>query len=88
MEAAIGISAACQVLGKSRATLHRQRNPKLAVLPVGRKEFHHPAELSPEEKQSVLAMLDSPRFADKAVAQAWIFHWGDRSSPLITVPCF
>lgn len=71
MEQAIGTSAACRVLGKSRATLHRQRNPKPAAPPAGRKEFRHPAELSPEEKQSVLAVLDSPRFADKAVAQAY-----------------
>ena len=71
MEAAIGTSAACRVLGKSRATLHRQRNPKPAVPAAGRKEFRHPAELSPEEKQAVLAVLDSPRFADKAVAQAY-----------------
>jgi putative transposase len=71
MEAAIGISAACRVLGKSRATLHRQRNPKPAAPPAGRKEFHHPAELSQEEKDRVLAVLDSPRFADKAVAQAY-----------------
>ncbi len=71
MEAAIGTSAACRVLGKSRATLHRQRNPRPAVPHAGRKEFRHPAELSPEERRSVLAVLDSPRFADKAVAQAY-----------------
>jgi len=71
MEAAIGTSAACRVLGKSRATLHRQRNPEPAVPPAERKEFRHPAELSPGEKQAVLAVLDSPRFADKAVAQAY-----------------
>jgi len=71
MEAAIGTAAACRVFGKSRATLHRQRNPEPAAPPAGRKEFHHPAELSPEEKQAVLAVLDSPRFADKAVAQAY-----------------
>jgi len=71
VEAAIGISAACRVPGKSRATLHRQRNPKPAVPPAGRKEFHRPAELSHEEKDRVLAVLDSPRFADKAVAQAY-----------------
>jgi putative transposase len=71
MEAAIGISAACRVLGKSRATLHRQRHPEPAVPPAGRKEFHHPAELSPGEKRAVLAVPDSPRFADKAVAQAY-----------------
>jgi putative transposase len=71
MEAAIGTSAACRVLGKSRATLHRQRNPKPAAPPAVRKESRHPAELSPGEKQSVLAVLDSPRFADKAVAQVY-----------------
>lgn len=71
MEQAIGTSAACRVLGKSRATLHRQRNPKPPAPAAGRKEPRHPAELSPEEKQLVLAILDSPRFADKAVAQAY-----------------
>ncbi len=71
MEAVIGTSGACRVLGKSRSTLHRQRNPEPAADPAGRKEFHHPAELSQAEKGHVLAVLDSPRFADKAVAQAY-----------------
>jgi putative transposase len=71
MEQAIGTTAACRVLGKSRATLHRQRNPRPPVPPAGRKEFHHPAELSLAEKEAVLAVLDSSRFADKAVAQAY-----------------
>ena len=71
MEEAIGTSGACAVLGKSRSTLHRQRNPRPAAEPAERKEFHHPAELSPAEKDRVLAALDSPRFADKAVAQAY-----------------
>jgi putative transposase len=70
MEEAIGVTAACRVLGKSRATLHRHRNPKQAVTRE-RREFHHPAELSPEEEERVLAELDSPRFADKPVAQAY-----------------
>jgi putative transposase len=71
MEEVIGTSGACRLLGKSRATLHRQRNPKPPAVPAERKEFHHPAELSREEKERVLAVLDSPRFADKAVAQAY-----------------
>jgi hypothetical protein len=54
------------VPGKSRATLHRQRNPEPSAAPAERRAFHHPAELSREEKERVLAMLDSPRFADKA----------------------
>jgi putative transposase len=71
MEEAIGTSGACAVLGKSRSTLHRQRNPRRAAEPAGRKEFHHPAELTTAEKGLVLQALDSPRFADKAVAQVY-----------------
>ena len=71
MEKAIGTSGACAVLGKSRSTLYRQRNPRPPAAPAGRREFHHPAELTPAEKEQVLAVLDSPRFADKAVAQVY-----------------
>jgi putative transposase len=70
MENAIGTSGACRILGKSRSTLHRRRNPKPPAPPAARKEFRHPAELAPEEKERVLKELDSPRFADKSVAQA------------------
>ena len=70
MEEVIGVTAACRLLGKSRSTLHRQRNP-LPAPARERKEFHHPAELAPEEEKRVLRELDSPRFADKSVAQAY-----------------
>jgi putative transposase len=71
MEEAIGTSGACRVLGKSRSTLRRQRNQEPAPGLAGCKEFHHPAELSQAEREHVLAVLDSPRFADKAVAQVY-----------------
>ena len=71
MEKAIGTSGACRILGKSRSTLHRSRHPKPPAPPAERKEFRHPAELAPEEKERVLRELDSPRFADKSVAQAY-----------------
>ena len=71
MEEVIGTSAACRVLGKSRSTLHRQRNPKPPAQSAEPKEFHHPAELTPAEKEHVLRALDSPRLADKSVAQAY-----------------
>ena len=71
MENAIGSAGACRVLGKSRSTLHRHRNPKPPVPERERKEFRHPAELAPEGKELVLRTLDSPRFADKSVAQAY-----------------
>jgi putative transposase len=70
MEEAIGTAGTCAILGKPRSALYRQRNPKPAAA-AERKEFRHPAELSGEEKEQVLAVLDSPRFADKAVAQAY-----------------
>jgi putative transposase len=70
MEEAIGVTAACRVLGKSRSTLHRHRNPQPPAARE-RKEFHHPAELAPEEEERALKELDSPRFADKSVAQAY-----------------
>ena len=65
-------SRACQLLGKSRATLHRQRNPKPAAekaAPAPRAP--HPAALTPAEQAAVLAVLDSDRFADKSPAQVW-----------------
>lgn len=51
--------------------MHRQRDPKPTAAPGPMKEFHHPAELPAAEKEHVLEVLDSPRLADKAVAQAY-----------------
>lgn len=70
MEEAVGTSRACAILGRSRATLHRHRNPAPPRLGP-RRPFHHPAELSEEEREQVLAVLDSPRFADKSPGQVW-----------------
>jgi putative transposase len=47
---------ACKILGVSRATLHRHRNPRSPRLGP-RRPFHHPAELSADERQQVLAVL-------------------------------
>jgi putative transposase len=67
------VKRACELLGKSRATLHRQRNPKppadKEVPPAPRAA--HPAALSAAEQAAVLAVLDSERFADKSPAQVW-----------------
>jgi putative transposase len=71
MKEAIGTSRACRVLGKSRATLYRQRNPPPRQESRPRGPFHHPAQLSAGERAHVLAVLDSPRFADKSPGQAW-----------------
>ena len=70
MEKTVGTARACVILGKSRATLYRHRNPR-PPLHGPRQPFHHPAELSDAERERVLAVLDSPRFADKSVGQVW-----------------
>jgi hypothetical protein len=65
-------TAACRILGKSRATLHRQENPRPAGMEKPAAErAPHPAALSGEEREQVLDVLDSDRFADKSPAQAW-----------------
>ncbi|GAA3618011.1 hypothetical protein GCM10022419_124400 [Nonomuraea rosea] len=68
LEKSVGTVRACAVFGKSRATVHRRRNPRPPVQGP-RRPFHHPAELSDAEREQVLAVLDSPRFADKSPGQ-------------------
>jgi transposase len=61
---------ACELLGKSRATLHRQCNPKLpAEKEPPAPGSPHPAALS-WEQQVLLAVLDRP-FAGKSLAQVY-----------------
>ena len=66
-------TGACALLGKSRATLHRQRNPAPAPVapPAARPRAPHPAALSHAEQERLLAVLDATRFVDKSPAQAW-----------------
>jgi putative transposase len=61
---------ACEMLGKSRSTVHRHRNPK-PPLHGPRRAMTHPAQLSPAETAQILATLNAPRFWDKAPAQVW-----------------
>ena len=63
-------AAVCRVLGISRATLHRQDNPKPAGRETAGPRAPHPAALSEQEREQVLDVLDSDRFADKSPAQA------------------
>ncbi|MET8867227.1 IS3 family transposase [Nonomuraea sp. NPDC004580] len=70
LEQSAGTVKACAVFGKSRVTVHRRRHPRPPVQGP-RRPFHHPAELSDAEREQVLAVLDSPRFADKSPGQVW-----------------
>jgi putative transposase len=64
--------AACALLGKSRATEHRRRNPKPpAEKPARPPRPAHPAELGEAERAALLAVLYSERFVDRSPAQAW-----------------
>jgi hypothetical protein len=67
LEPFTSVKRACELLGKSRATLHRQRNPEPAAekAPPGPRA-PHPAALSGAEQAALLAVLDSERFADKS----------------------
>src|ERR1700750_521094 len=61
---------ACELPGKSRATLHRQRNPRPAPErsePAVRAP--HPASLTREEQAALLAVLNSDRFGVTSPAQ-------------------
>ncbi|TLP90429.1 IS3 family transposase [Nesterenkonia salmonea] len=66
----IGIVWACALVGRSRATHHRQANPKLKVYGPHPKP-QHPAELTETERQRVLGVLISDDYADASVAQVW-----------------
>jgi len=72
LEPLASTARACALLGKSRATLHRQRNPQP---PAGKApaapRAPHPAALSWAEQQALLAVLDSERFTDKSPAQVY-----------------
>lgn len=66
----MGVGDACRLVGRSRATHHRQANPRPRVHGPWPKP-QHPAELSAAERQAVLDLLNSPEYADLAVAQVW-----------------
>ena len=67
LSATVGTSRACAGLGVARATLYRQRRPKVCV-PVRRRP---PLQLAEAEHTIVLDTLMSPRFVDYPPAQVY-----------------
>jgi hypothetical protein len=64
-----GVKKACELTGKSRATVYRRRNGTRSGC---RERRPAPANaLSAGEREELLAVLDSPRFAGKAPRQVW-----------------
>ncbi len=66
----VGIARACALVGRSRATHHRQAHPAPRVHGPWPKA-HHPGELCEAERAGVLAVLNSAAYADISVAQVW-----------------
>lgn len=69
LTAVVGRKRACQVLGRSRATHYRHRNPAPSKPATARKPS--PRALSPIEREEVVAVLDSEEFCDLAPRQVW-----------------
>jgi transposase InsO family protein len=64
-----GVKKACELTGKSRATVYRRRNGMRSGCRERRPAA--PNALSAGERDELLAVLDSPRFQDKAPRQVW-----------------
>jgi len=70
----IGTRAACAAAGVAQASYYRRHRVSAAPprrLPVPHRDRHQPRALDPAERQAILAMLHSDRFADLAPAEAW-----------------
>lgn len=69
LEPLVGTAKACALVGKSRATLYRQRRPAKPRPPRRRRV---PANaLSPAERRAVMDVLHRDDYLDLAVAQVW-----------------
>ena len=72
LEPFMSMTVACQLVGKSRASLYRQRNPTPSPeAPATSARPAPPWALTDTERVQLLAVLNADRFADKAPAQVW-----------------
>ncbi len=69
LEAATSTKRACELLGASRATLYRRRNPPPRPAPRTRPE--PPNKLTEAQRQQILTVLRSAEYCDLAPAQVW-----------------
>uniref|UniRef100_UPI00292EBE18 DDE-type integrase/transposase/recombinase n=1 Tax=Streptomyces sasae TaxID=1266772 RepID=UPI00292EBE18 len=65
----LGITAACRLTGRSRATHYRRLRPPPERKP--RKPQVQPSSLTPEERAAVLEMMNSDEYAELPPAQIW-----------------
>lgn len=69
LEVATSTKRACDLLGASRATLYRRRNPAPPSTPKARPAPSN--KLTEAERQQILTVLRSPEYCDLAPAQVW-----------------
>ena len=69
LAAHVPTAVACRLLGKPRASHYRQQRPRVPQQRAPRPT--PPNALTDAEREHLLAVLNSARFADKSVAQAW-----------------
>lgn len=65
----LGITAACRLTGRSRATHYRRLRPRTERKP--RKPQVQPSSLTPDERAAVLEMMNSDEYAEMPPAQIW-----------------
>ncbi|MFE9613724.1 hypothetical protein [Streptomyces sp. NPDC006012] len=65
----LGITAACRLTGRSRATHYRRLRPPPERNP--RKPQVQPSSLTPEERAAVLELMNSDEYAELPPAQIW-----------------
>ena len=69
LRSGLDIATACQALGVPRATIYRARQRRRRIeQPRGRRRFTPPLALSATEREHILSVLNSERFADMAPA--------------------
>lgn len=62
---------ACRLLGLSRASVYRARQPKMHGPWPARTPGVQPSALDALERERILSVLNSPEFVDKSPAQVW-----------------
>jgi len=72
----VGVVEACRLVGRSRATHHRQANPAPREHGPWPKPVH-PAELSDVERAQVLGLFADEANSDASVAQVWAAELDD-----------
>ena len=69
-----GTRAACAAVGAAQASYYRRHRispPPARPAPVSHRDRHQPRALAPAERQAILDVLHSDRFADLAPAEVW-----------------